>query len=87
MKKYTSPAVIGCASSALYSVAAVGPAISRKVFGGDNEPSPVLASAAFMTGGSPSDMLVSAVKYVASKLFGEDFSSLKPDALMPCLES
>ena len=35
----------------------------------------------------PSDILVSAVKYAASKLFGEDFSSLRPDALMPCLES
>ena len=73
MKKYTSPAVIGCASSALYSViAAVNPAMSAAMVGGS---------------GSPSDMLVSAVKYVASKLFGEDFSSLKPDALMPCLES
>ena len=64
MKKYTSPAVIGRASSALYN-------------------------AALMVGEplSPSDMLFSAVKYVASKLFGEDFSSIKPDALMPCLES
>ena len=66
MKKYTSPAVTGRASSAVV---------------------PVPGSVALLEGGVPSDMLVSAVKYVASKLFGEDFSSLKPDALMPCLES
>ncbi len=34
-----------------------------------------------------SNLLSSAVKYVASKLFGEDFSGIRPDALMPCLES
>ena len=88
MKKYTSPAVTGYKNFVAYNIIA-GPILPPKIFGKDDPDSrPISASAMAMMGSNdPLDILVSAVKSAAQKMFGEDFSSLRTNALLPCLEA
>lgn len=86
MKKYTSPAVTGYKNFVAYNIIA-GPILPPKVFGKDAPDSRPISAMAMMGSNDPLDILVSAVKSVAQKMFGEDFSSLRTNALLPCLEA